>query len=440
MENRTNKHKQYMFIIIYGIISLPLLQFWIPFKYEDPLKGAVESVQKPNFERKNWWSGNFQEEYDKWFNQNFGFRNTAVRLHNQIGFSFFNSAKANGVIIGKENYLFEYNYIKAVTGKDFIGESEIIKRTAELKQIQELIESEGKSFVVTFAAGKGSFFSEFIPDSCGSIAPVKTNYKFYSKQFIKEGINFIDFNKWFIAQKNKSPYPLYSKTGIHWSMYGSLLVADSIIKYIENSKKIDMPSIVKQGIIVSDSMQGSDNDIGEGMNLLFPFNSQKMGYPNYHFEPIQGKVQPKLLVIADSYFWSIFDQLRTPSCFSEVTFRFYNKEIRDSKGNFTVSNGLEDWKEEIAKNDIVLLMVTDANLKLFPWGFSEQLTTSYNETEEQKFRRRGIYIYENKIKESSEWLEMVKQKASDRSIPLDSMIRADAIYMLDIDIAKGQYK
>jgi hypothetical protein len=176
------------------------------------------------------------------------------------------------------------------------------------------------------------------------------------------------------------------------------------------------------------------------MNLLFTIKENKMAYPKYHFENVEGKKQPKILVIADSYFWSIFDQLRTPSCFSDLTFRFYNKEVRDAKGNFSQSSGLEDWKEEISKNDIVMLMSTDANFKLFPWGFSEQFNASYNETEAQKTRRREILVYESKIRGNFEWLEMVKQKASDRNIPLDSMIRADAIYMLEIDIAKGKNK
>jgi hypothetical protein len=74
MENKAYRIKQYLFIAIFVVISLPLLQFWIPFKYEDPLKGAIEFAQKPEFERKNWLSGRFQEEYEKWFNQKFGFR------------------------------------------------------------------------------------------------------------------------------------------------------------------------------------------------------------------------------------------------------------------------------------------------------------------------------------------------------------------------------
>ena len=85
-------------------------------------------------------------------------------------------------------------------------------------------------------------------------------------------------------------------------------------------------------------------------------------------------------------------------------------------------------------------MSTEANLKLFPWGFSEQIKTSANETEAQRFRRREILVYENMIKGNQEWLKMVAQKAIDRNIPMDSMLRADAIYMLDIDIAKGKYK
>jgi hypothetical protein len=434
MENKT---KQYIFILIFGLISLPLLQFWIPFKYEDPLKGAVELINKPNFERKTWWSGEFQTKYELWFNQHFGFRNTAVRVHNQLAFSLFNTAKANGVIIGKENYLYELNYINALTGKDFIGTSKIEERSKQLEIVNKLIEEQGKLLIVTFAAGKASYFPSFIPNEYGK--PVyKTNYNYYSNILQKSTIHFIDFNKWFLKIKEDSPYPLFSKTGIHWTMYGSLNVTDSLIKYIERKKNIDMPSIIKTGQLISDSLQGSDNDINEGMNLFFPIKTEKLAYPIYHFEPSEGKVKPKLLVIADSYFWSIYDQLKTPSCFSEITFRFYNKEVRNTNGNSWTSSGLEDWKEEINNHDIILLMSTEANLSNFPWGFSDQLLNAYNETEEQKVRRLTILKNENSIKENAAWLASVKHKAEERNISLDSMIRLDAIYLMEMDKMKKQ--
>jgi hypothetical protein len=34
-------------------------------------------------------------------------------MNNQLAFSLFNKAKANGAVVGKENYLYEENYIKA---------------------------------------------------------------------------------------------------------------------------------------------------------------------------------------------------------------------------------------------------------------------------------------------------------------------------------------
>lgn len=44
---------------------------------------------------------------------------------------------------------------------------------------------------------------------------------------------------------------------------------------------------------------------------------------------------------------------------------------------------------------------------------------------------KRVRFYIDKIKKDSEWLKMVKKKAGKKNIPLDSMIRLDAIYMVE---------
>ncbi|MBI4645358.1 MAG: hypothetical protein HY738_01900 [Bacteroidia bacterium] len=66
-----------------------------------PLKGDISLTEDTIFSLRGWFSGKYQEKKEKYLNESFGFRSTMVRLNNQIAFSFFNKAKANGVIIGR---------------------------------------------------------------------------------------------------------------------------------------------------------------------------------------------------------------------------------------------------------------------------------------------------------------------------------------------------
>src|SRR5690554_2202053 len=121
------KRKKALFYILFIVsISLPLVFMLTPLKVK-PLKGAVEKSELPELNCNTWFDGSFQESLEKFVNDNIGFRPWFVRIHNQIQYSFFDKAHAHGVINGKDNYLYELNYIKAYNGQDFLGHTKIIE-------------------------------------------------------------------------------------------------------------------------------------------------------------------------------------------------------------------------------------------------------------------------------------------------------------------------
>ena len=68
----------------------------------------------------------------------------------------FNKPRASGVIIGKNKYLYEENYIKAYHGTDYIGYDSIMNRMQREICSGYIIETRQK-YYLDFAAGKGSF-------------------------------------------------------------------------------------------------------------------------------------------------------------------------------------------------------------------------------------------------------------------------------------------
>lgn len=367
-ENTDYRHKLFIFLMI--LLTIPLVQSVTRIIREKPLKGAVSAPVSERFTLKDWFSASYQNTKEKYYNDAFGFRSFFVRINNQIALSLFREVHAFSVIFGKKNYLFEENYIKAWYGADFIGADSIARRIEKLKYIQDQLRLRyHKNLVVVFAAGKGSFYPEYFPPEI-SYPKGPTNYETHARLSREAGLQVIDFNRWFLENKLTSPYPLYPKYGIHWSVYGASFAADSILNYIERIRGIDLPSLSWDRVEIKKA-QKDDYDMGYGLNLLFRLQRDKMAYPVLKFESADGKIKPSVLVIADSFYWGMF-KFGITKAFSTSDFWFYNKEIYHSVLGPPIGTDQVGLWEQIQSHDVIILMATEANLPKFGWGFIEK--------------------------------------------------------------------
>lgn len=366
----SNKFKFSLLTMIFIFMFIHMIYDHFNFIRIPPLKGDIRYSKKPALTIKSWFNGDFQQEQETFINEAFGFRSLYVRLNNQIGFSLFDKINAKKVVLGKSNYLFEESYIAAYTGKDFIGEDSINIVADRIKFVSDTLAKLNKQLIIIFAAGKASFYPEYIPDKYFPIKG-KTNYKALSQAIKDRNITHIDFNKWFMAQKWKSKYPLYPQCGIHWSNYGALLAADSIIKQIEYLRKIDMPNLIFDMVEMKFPIE-IDYDIAAGMNLLFKFKTFKMAYPVYRTESFKKKTKPSVLVVSDSFYWGMY-YFGISKSFKNDHFWYYNHQVYPESSTKEVFANTLDLRCEIQKNEVIILMATEASLKNFGWGFLENL-------------------------------------------------------------------
>ncbi len=430
-----------LFTVLMLLLILPAVQRFAGFIRESPLKGAITLPEKPVLNSKSWFDGSFQENYDPYLEQTVGFRPTLIRINNQIAFSVFDTALANGVIIGKNNYLYENNYVKAYEGVDFVGYKEINEQVAKAKIIQRKLEENGQHFLIVFAPGKGSYFPEYIPEKYRVKNRGITNYDCYASRFLQEGIPFIDFNRWFIQMKDTSRYPLYSKTGIHWSLYGVALSVDSLVRYMEKMAGIDMVDFSWDGIEVSSDPRDTDNDIANGMNLLFPIKTGEMAYPNIRFNDPPGKTRPDVLVIGDSYYWNIMGSGIASRLFGDNNFWFYNREAHNPKWREPKKVSDLNILDEIKKQQFVILLFTDANLYKFPCGFFNDVTDAWEHPEQSiaispEVKEKRIKEIIADMRKSKETVEMIRQKAIKKKISFEEMLRLDANWILEQNKSK----
>ncbi len=427
--NNNRLHK-ILFAFLFLILLLPAFQKAYPIWKTSRLSGAVSTHSEPNFSWSSWWSGDYQSNQEKYLKDNIGGRNDLVHIHNQIDFSLFGEVHAKGVDVGKEGYLFERGYIDAYLGNYALPKEKIDAQVQKIKILQDTLAKLDKTLLVILAAGKGSYFPEYFPEKFQHQEKKISNYDNYAQGFAQNNINHIDFNKWFLELKDTISYPLFPKTGIHWSSYAEWLVADSVVSYLEQKRGEDWTDIFLEKV-EWDKARGRDRDIEKGMNIIFELDKYDMPYPKLRYETA-GKKRPNGLVVSDSYYWGLEHLGFTKNVFEEGHFWFYNNSIHPSVcGKNKVVD--IDLATEISDKDVIILLATEATLSHFAWGFVYNLYELWFEPEKKAEREREARIqsYISKIKNDSKWLKSVEKKAEEKGFPLDSMLRLDAIYMTE---------
>ena len=408
---------------------------WKTFLADTILSNKTGEYRKTELKDRDKVLKKYTDDINAYYKKNFGLRPFYIKVRNQIDYSFFNEAHAKSVLIGKDGYLFEEQYIESYYGRDFIGEDSIRNRVAKLKFVQDELEKRGKLVLVVVAPGKGAFYPEFIPDNLKSERG-PTNYDTYAKAFKDYGINCIDFNKDFADRKGISKHVLYPKNGIHWSQHAMYHSLDSMVKYIEKKQKIDLPDYDLVDRAPGDTVMFGDDDIGTGLNIFSELDDLKMSYPKFNFIWPENKDRPKVLSVSDSFYWQMYNLGITENLFGGGQFWFYNSVVYpdSEQGNGYVFSEYKNLYEELLSTDVIILMASEANMYKFSFGFIEQSHDALQE---------GLASYETRIAEiietikgNSTWFSKVVNKANERGISVDEMLALDAQYVYDYEKQK----
>lgn len=414
-----------LFFVLMGLLFIPMVQQFTHFSNVIKLNGYVKNTEFPALNSDSWFGETFQLKVEKNLSQKFGFANSFIRLQNQIQFSLFKVAKANGVIIGKDDYLYEKSYIDAYFGNDFLGKKTLEEQFSKLQTLKDSLNNNGVELLLVYAPGKGSFYPEFIPDKLITEKKI-TNLEYSLRITDSLKLDHINMSSWFIHMKDTSQFCLYPKTGIHYSFYGARLALDTIVNYCKLKYKFDLPEVNWSEIELSNKLKDTDRDIERGMNIIQKLDNFAMPYQNIKVSK-QSKNTPKLIVIADSYYWQLHNMGMSKNVFQEGQFWFYNNQIYGNKDEKKVEN--LNLKKELLEQNLILLLCTEPVLKRQYWEFIDKAYDAFINPQQIDFNNE-IEDQVAKIKQNKSLLESIKVKAQKRNIPLDSMIMLDAEYII----------
>jgi hypothetical protein len=362
--------KIFLYIAI-AFLFLPLIQENFKIAPAGDLFGSFTSAKKADFSWEVWMNSSYQKQQEEYLNENFGFRTFLIKLYNEYRFRLFKLSTNKEAVFGKNNVFFAEDYILSYVGKDYAGHEYISAKAKAVKQLQDKLQSLNITFIPVFAPNKARFYKNDIPNSY--LPASISNYEDMSKSFREIGIKHIDFNKAFEKEINTSPYPLFAQYGIHWSTYAHALATDSILKYIEKERQIELPKMIwKDNLTLSDTLRELDYDIGRTMNLLTSqLPTYKMAYPTYSFINKEKK-HPSVMVIGDSFYFGMEQTGVQEEIFSNHLFLYYFNEVKTFKKFDKEAFSKLDIKNEIKNHEVIILICTEHNLDTYGWGFIEQ--------------------------------------------------------------------
>jgi len=224
------------------------------------------------------------------------------------------------------------------------------------------------------------------------------------------------------------------------------------------------------------------------MNVLAAAPAENLAYPEIEFKPA-GLEKPKALFVGDSFYFNWQSDLILYNAFSDVEFWYYNKTVWNRQGVEDGSVDFKNFASSIAAADVIAIMITERFHHNFAWNFDEELYDYFfpeaedpiqyfanqvrinnlhfmrmvddakakrMELPERILKEAEFLLYEDyqlnpekykphreamiailmmSIRQTPNWLDQVKQKAEDQQLPLDEMIRRDAVWIYENQIA-----
>jgi hypothetical protein len=274
-----------------------------------------------------------------------------------VDFRLFHHVHADDVFAGKDDYLFRPSELYDLNANYGMTEEQWHERMELLKNFSA---HAGSPVIVVIAPAKSHFYREYIPPE-RLLPNARSFYSRLREELDGAEIPFIDLNETFLRWKPAAKYPLYAKTGIHWTEYGAILAMDSMLRYAEALTHQSFPHLHWNTVNLLDTPSALDADILMAINLINPVKSGKLAYPvlDHHYPDSVRK--PNMLVIADSYYHALlWSGVHTQISDTSSAFWYYGKEAFSSGYNNMPVEKL-DMKKELKGRDFILVLFTPAN-------------------------------------------------------------------------------
>ena len=233
-----------------------------------PVQPVVESRAKvplpPGNPMENLWLGHgYFSEYEKHFNDVFGFRDFFIRVRNQIQYSLFSDS--DQVIIGRDGWLADRSSVDVEQHHtDTLTEEQWAQLQGRIVKFNRILRDRGIYLIIVPVPIKNTVYPEYFPDAAAR-RPAVTGYERFRRLLAGNKIPFVDAYK--ILSEKKHSANVYYKTDLHWNTLGARAVAAATVDQLAHDLHRNVRWRYPDSSELKPFVDGGDNNV---MAILWP--------------------------------------------------------------------------------------------------------------------------------------------------------------------------
>ena len=343
------------------------------FKFQK-LNGVYYTSEKVPLTFDNFVNGSYQRSLENDIRYDFGFREPLIRLHNQYIWDFYRKSSNYTIMVGKDNWLYGRdeltNYYQSAM-YSYTNDKNVMKHSFDLEaqrmyKVQNILAEYDIFIFMSMLPAKTFIYPEYLPENPGLKLPPLHGFKYLPPVFDSLNINYINIQRIFENQKDVVDYPLFPKSGKHWTFVAAAHAFDTTLRYAEKNGNMNIHNYSISEKYPCEAVY-PDNDYELVLNLMRPIRGNNYYYTNLQVDNDPSAIKPQYLIIGDSFFFNINKIVPLSQIFKSYHYWYYNSTIYyDSKHNHTSE---VDILDEIMNSKIINLSYSPEQLYVFSNGF-----------------------------------------------------------------------
>ena len=378
----TLKKKSYRECVVLffgGLLFCPMLctaaQTALDWETDVTLEGNFETYERPEAGVREFVDGEYQEEYELWWNNSFSPRGRLIKTYNQIRYSLFGLGNR---IIGENGDVFEEDYINEALGlkeeMEFSSEENKAKLKAyyeTLVRLQEKLSERGKVLLVYTTPNKAVERKENLPDNYRLLEEEDTLRAIEVwKNYAADGaLNYLDTTEYLQG----ADYPLFYLSGIHWTRPAEQQVSALLVEELNKLSEQKLNKMNFGELLQSDEPFWRDTDVYDLLNVY----RGKKDEVYYEYETrVNTKNSPvRVLMQGDSFALGFRQDFKDNNLGASIVNIFYNEYVIEANDAYVPITSWEDFDfgKYLDEADVVLLEMNEALLYTCNRGFAEAL-------------------------------------------------------------------
>lgn len=298
----------------------------------------VETYKKPDLSLNSFFAGTFQKEFENWIGNSYTGRSIVIKTYNQIRFSLFHSSN---LIVGKNNDLFQEQYIKEYLGldskynfADMDNKMSLKAYVDKLSDISQMLLGEDKVLIFLLSPSKCDYNFADIPEKY--FVQMQQDYvrglDVLRELLAEKDIYYID--SYDIISKCDLKCPIFYNSGIHWSRPIEQFINAQILDMIEEISGNEVKKFKLGALSEIDGAGYRDKDIWNMMNI---WEESDETYYEYATEPIvpQNYAGLNVLLQGGSFVLGVREDFILNKVCNDINYIFYNQYIFKMDGSQT---------------------------------------------------------------------------------------------------------